>query len=375
MPNNSDTIQSLGKVLVVGGCGFLGSHIVSLIVKRHPQTQIAVLDLRTNSNRNTSPNVSYHDGDITDAPAMKALFSQIKPDAVIHTASPHFDLKPEIHDKVNVGGTKVLLQAAQESGVKGFVYTSSASVILDHVNDLVNADERWPLVTGDDQPEYYTTTKAYAETAVLQANRHPENSPNFLTCAIRPAGIFGEGDVQLLPKMVGAYRKGQTKFQVGENTNLFDFTYVENVAYGHVLAAIALLHTHKRLPSIPLDNERVDGEAFLITNGQPVYFWDFARAVWHEAGDRTPLSSVWHLSTEFMWAIGTILENVFWLMGKKPNLTRAQVKYSSMSKYHSINKARLRLGYEPLVTLDEGIKRGVQYILEQEKKAGEKKGQ
>ena len=46
-----------------------------------------------------------------------------------------------------------------------------------------------------------------------------------------------------------------------------------------------------------------------------------------------------------------------------------------MSKYHSINKARQRLGYEPLVTLDEGIKRGVQYILEQDKKAGEKKGQ
>ena len=172
MPNNSDTIQSLGKVLVVGGCGFLGSHIVSLIVKRHPQTQIAVLDLRTNSNRNASPNVSYHDGDITDAPAMKALFSQIKPDAVIHTASPHFDLKPEIHDKVNVGGTKVLLQAAQESGVKGFVYTSSASVILDHVNDLVNADERWPLVTGDDQPEYYTTTKVSIQSHcyVLEAN-------------------------------------------------------------------------------------------------------------------------------------------------------------------------------------------------------------
>jgi sterol-4alpha-carboxylate 3-dehydrogenase (decarboxylating) len=175
--------------------------------------------------------------------------------------------------------------------------------------------------------------------------------------------------------MISAYRKGQTKFQVGENTNLFDFTYVENVAYGHVLAALALLHTHKRLPAIPLDNERVDGEAFLITNGQPTYFWDFARAVWHEAGDRTPLSSVWHLSAEFMWAIGAVLENVFWLMGKKPNITRAQVKYSTMTKYHSINKARLRLGYEPLVTLDEGIKRGVQYILEQEKKAGEKKGQ
>lgn len=175
--------------------------------------------------------------------------------------------------------------------------------------------------------------------------------------------------------MVTACRKGQTKFQIGENTNLFDFTYVENVAHGHVLAVLALLHTHKVLPTIPLDTERVDGEAFFITNGQPVYFWDFARRVWHEAGDRLPLSSVWHLSADFAWAIGALLENVFWVMGKKPNLTRAQVRYSSVTKYHSINKARLRLGYAPLVDLDEGIRRGVQYILEQEKKAGEKKGQ
>jgi sterol-4alpha-carboxylate 3-dehydrogenase (decarboxylating) len=372
----------LGKVIVVGGCGFLGSHIVSYIVKRHPQTQIAVLDLRTTSNRNASPNVSYHDGDITDPAAMKTLFSQIKPDAVIHTASPSAFLKPEIHEKVNVGGTKNLIKVAQDAGVKAFVYTSSASVVLDAKAELINADERWPIVAGAEQPEYYTTTKvssqlmwwrnssltqlqAYAEIAVREANRHPEG---FMTCAIRPAGIIGEGDVQILPKMVTAYRKGQTKFQVGDNNNLFDFTYVENIAHGHILALIALLQTHKMLPTTPLDSERVDGEAFFITNGEPVYFWDFARYVWHEAGDRLPLSSVWHLGADTAWAIGTILEYAFWVMGKTPNLTRAQVRYN-------IEKARSRLGYQPLVPLDEGIRRGVRYILEQEQKESQKKGQ
>jgi sterol-4alpha-carboxylate 3-dehydrogenase (decarboxylating) len=175
--------------------------------------------------------------------------------------------------------------------------------------------------------------------------------------------------------MVTAYKKGQTKFQVGDNHNMFDFTYVENVAHAHILAALALLQTHKNLPSVPLDHERVDGEAFLVTNGEPTYFWDFARTVWHEAGDRLPLSSVWHLGSDTAWTIGAILEWVFWVLGKKPNLTRAQVKYSSMSKYHSISKARQRLGYQPIVSLGEGIRRGVQYILEQDAKAGQKKDQ
>ncbi|KAF1951870.1 C-3 sterol dehydrogenase/C-4 decarboxylase family protein [Byssothecium circinans] len=365
-------ISSFGKVVVVGGCGFLGSHIVQLILERHPESQISVLDLRTNTNRNADPRVSYHDGDITDLSAMQAIFAKIKPDVVIHTASPHFHLPPQIHDKVNVDGTKNLLKAAQDSGVKAFVYTSSASVVLGPEMQLVNADETWPLITGAAQPEYYTTTKAYAETAVLEANRTPAN---FLTCAIRPAGIFGEGDVQVLPPIITAYWKGQTKFQVGDNENLFDFTYVGNVAYGHLLAAQALLQTHRILPTVPLDTERIDGEAFFITNGQPVYFWDFARGVWHAAGDRRQLNQVWRLDKDFASAVGAVLETIFWVLGKKPSLTRQQVRYSTMSKYHNIDKARRRLGYQPLVELDEGIKRGVQYILDQKQKEGEKKAQ
>ncbi|KAF2437409.1 C-3 sterol dehydrogenase/C-4 decarboxylase family protein [Karstenula rhodostoma CBS 690.94] len=365
-------VPSLGHVTVVGGCGFLGSHIVSLIIKRHPSTRISVLDLRTSSNRNASPQVSYHDGDITDLAALKTLFAELKPDVIIHTASPHFHLPAAVHDKVNIEGTKNLLAAAQETGVKAFVYTSSASVILGPETELVNANEDWPMVTGAAQPEYYTTTKAYAETAVLEANRTPTS---FLTCAIRPAGIFGEGDVQLLPPIISAFRKGQTKFQVGANDNLFDFTYVENVAYGHLLAAQHLLHTHKILPTVPLDHERVDGEAFFITNGQPVYFWDFARAVWHEAGDRRPLSGVWKLDRDFAMGVGAVLENLFWALGRTPNITRKQVRYSTLNKYHNIDKAKRRLGYAPLVQLDEGVRRGVRWHVENEAKQAQKKDQ
>ena len=180
--------------------------------------------------------------------------------------------------------------------------------------------------------------------------------------------------MQNLPPIVQAYWDGKTRFQVGENNNLFDFTYVENVAHGHLLALMALLHTSK-LSAIPLDSERVDGEAFFITNGQPVYFWDYARAIWHEAGDRLPLSSVWHLSAGLAYAIGSILEWTSWVLRRKPNLTRDQVRYSTITKYHSIDKARKRLGYAPIVSLDEGIRRGVQSILEKKRAEGEKKAE
>jgi sterol-4alpha-carboxylate 3-dehydrogenase (decarboxylating) len=91
---------------------------------------------------------------------MLELFQKIKPDVVIHTASPHFNVPlKEIMYKVNVEGTRTIIKVAQETGVKAVVYTSSASVISDNSTDLINADEDYPMIIGDLQPLYYTTTK------------------------------------------------------------------------------------------------------------------------------------------------------------------------------------------------------------------------
>jgi sterol-4alpha-carboxylate 3-dehydrogenase (decarboxylating) len=213
---------------------------------------------------------------------------------------------------------------------------------------------------------------------VLASNRQP--SGDFLTCAIRPAGLFGPGDVQLLPPMLQVLRQGRTGFQLGPNTNLFDFTYVGNAAHAHLLAAAALLRTPRgATATIPLDSERVDGEAFFVTNGEPVYFWDFTRMVWKAGAarlhgipetkveDKVPgPGKVWELSGEMALMLGTVLEWVMWLLGRKPSLTSQQARYSCRSRYFCIEKARRRLGYRPFVGLEEGIRRGVEDLLKRE---------
>lgn len=198
---------------------------------------------------------------------------------------------------------------------------------------------------------------------VLEANRQPSDA--FLTCAIRPAGIFGEGDAQITPKMIEASRKGQSRFQVGENDNLFDFTYVGNVAHAHILAAVALLQTHK-MKITPLDTERVDGEAFFITNDEPVYFWDFPRMIWREDGDKIGVdtSKIWVLPTGFALGLAVFLEGLLGLFGKKPNLTAPSVRFSTLTRYFNISKAKLRLSYAPIFTLEEGVKRAVRHYNE-----------
>ncbi len=358
--------RSLGSVLITGGCGFLGHHLVSQLLESY-DARISVLDLRTDRNR--FPGVSYHNGDITSETAVYKILEEVRPDVIIHTASPvpFDDSAPnnELYRRVNVDGTRNLLDVAARVGcVKAFVYTSSASVVHDTVSDLVNADESWPVLHAPQQREYYSETKAWAEELVLAANR---KHGDMLTVAIRPAGVFGEADRQMIPNMLRAYHKGQTGFQLGKNENLYDFTYVGNVVHGHILAAAALLDAHGQSPRSG-DHEKVDGEAFFITNGTPVYFWDFARTVWKAAGDKTEPSQVWVIEKRFGLALASVIEWVWWAIGGwKPNLTRKSVNHSSMTRYYNISKARRVLGYEPLFGLEDSVIKTVQWFEQRRK--------
>jgi sterol-4alpha-carboxylate 3-dehydrogenase (decarboxylating) len=157
--------KTLGHVAVIGGCGFLGFNIVKLILERFPDSRIAVLDVRTNVNRLENKKVSYHDSDITNLEALEQLFAELKLDTVIHTAAilPTTLIADTISYKVNVDGTKNLLAVSKNNGVKAFIYTSSASVVVGDVTDIINVDESWPILTGNEQPEYYSRTKVGAE--------------------------------------------------------------------------------------------------------------------------------------------------------------------------------------------------------------------
>jgi sterol-4alpha-carboxylate 3-dehydrogenase (decarboxylating) len=357
--------RSFDSVLVVGGCGFLGHHIVSQLLEGY-DAKVSIIDLRTELNR--FPSANYYDADITSESAVRSVLAEVKPTVIIHTASPNFvsdeGKNKALYKKVNVDGTQNLIDRAGEIGcVKAFVYTSSSSVIHDSISPLINADERWPTLRAPLQREYYSETKAMAEDLVLASNR---KYANMLTIAIRPAGIFGEGDTQVVPGLLKAYYGRKTKFQLGDNMNLYDFTYVGNVAYAHILATIALVNTHE-LPTMPLDHERVDGEAFIITNGSPVYFWDFARLVWIAAGDQTELSQVWTIGKGLGLQLVSLSEWLFWFAGgRKPALSWKAFNYSSMARYFNIDKAKTLLGYRPLVGMEEGVTRTVRYIQEQE---------
>lgn len=158
---NMATVHQPESVLVTGGCGFLGSHVVELLLKRFPGIKVAVMDLRVTSN--TFDDVIYYAADLTSADDTRSVIRQCRPDVIIHTASPVFQTvnarTRALMYKVNVEGTKTLLGEAKKAGVKAFVYTSSASVVGNARNDLINADEQYLTIRGSLQHEYYSDTK------------------------------------------------------------------------------------------------------------------------------------------------------------------------------------------------------------------------
>lgn len=201
----------LSPVLVTGGCGFIGSNVVSDILKYEPDADIHVLDI---SERNQVPGVTYYKCDISSLAEVEAIFTRCKPKTVFHVASPDpVNVKPALFQKVNVTGSRNLLLAAQNiKTVKAFVYTSSSSVIHDNHSDLLDADESWPVLTYPVQKRAYTLSKAEAETSILAANRANGDS-SMLTASIRPASAFGERDYTAFAKIAANARKGKAMMQ------------------------------------------------------------------------------------------------------------------------------------------------------------------
>ena len=341
----------------MGGCGFLGHRIVRQLLDLHCTSSLSVLDIKTDRAR--LADVSYHNADISSFEQVESLLRQLRPDVLIHTASPTaFSHDMSFFEKVNVGGTRNLLEAAQEiDNLKAFIYTSSASVIHDSVSDLLDADETFPVLYIPVQKSEYSHTKALAEDLVLQANR--ENG-YMLTVSLRPSGLFGEDDPTTVKPMVEAAASGKYRYQIGNGKNMFDWTYVGNAAQAHIQAAYTLLDAHQKAPSAIPKERRVDGEAFIITNDEPVAFWDFARALGAAAGYPTKAENIRIIPRMIGLAIAAIAEWIVWIMSlgqTKSSMTLSGIRYSTMSRTFRIEKAKKILNYKPQVNMTEAMRR------------------
>jgi sterol-4alpha-carboxylate 3-dehydrogenase (decarboxylating) len=323
----------MSRALVTGGRGFVGLALVDALVERGDT--VTVVDMGASPPRE---GITYLEADIRDEEAMaKACEGQ---DIVYHSASiVHTKQSREkmIWD-VNFGGTESMLAASRSQGVPKFVYVSTASAVYEG-RDIENGDETLPYSTISQA--HYADSKIAAEKQVLATS----GEGGLLTCAIRPHVVFGPGDTRFLPALLKRAKAGRLKFAVGREQKLSDFTYIGNLVD-------ALMAAGDRLEA----DSPVAGQAYFITNGEPMGFWDFVRQML-AALDLPPIKGT--VPFRVAYAVAAVAEGFDTLRGGTLNsedgLTRFAVRYMCTHHYFSIDKARRDLGYDPKIDIAAGI--------------------
>ncbi len=320
------------NALVTGGGGFLGSAIVRRLCERGDRVH--------SLSRGRYPEldalgVTQHQGDVADPVAVAR--AAVGCDIVFHVAAKAgVGGRYRDYHRANVIGTANVLTACRHHGIARLVYTSSPSVVFDG-RDMAGVDESVPYPSHYEAA--YPQTKAIAEGMVLRAN-----GAALATVSLRPHLIWGPGDNHLIPRLLARARAGRLR-RIGDESKLIDSVYIDNAADAHVLAADRLV------PGSP-----IAGKAYFITQGEPVPLWDLVNRILHAAGLAPVMRSI---PTPLAYAAGGLLETIYALLrlDGEPPLTRFVVRELTTAHWFDIRAARRDLGYEPQVSLDEGLRR------------------
>lgn len=228
------------RVLIVGGSGFLGSHLVQQASGVCKSTHYLDVAEPQHDLAKPDPSAVFHKVSLTDAEAVEAVFKESRPDTVFHLASM-IDCRPRpspIVDAVNVGGTALIITLCKRYGVQRLIYTSSIEVMYGS-QGVSNACDRCP----EDAPypptwtQEYQRTKIEAEKLVLAAN----GSGMLQTVSLRPGHIFGPGDdLFFMASVQACFGEGWLPSLGAARAALMSMVYVENMAAAHILAAVQL---------------------------------------------------------------------------------------------------------------------------------------
>jgi nucleoside-diphosphate-sugar epimerase len=202
---------------------------------------------------------------------------------------------------------------------------------------MENVDESAPYPERFDAD--YPATKAWAERQVLASN-----GTSLATVALRPHLIWGPGDNHLVPRIIARGRSGRLR-RIGREPKLVDSVYIDNAAEAHLLAADRLG-----------PGSVVSGRAYFITNGEPMPVWDLVNRILAAAGV-PPVTRT--ISPGAALAAGAVMEAVYRAcrLRSEPPMTRFLAHQLSSAHWFNIAAARRDLGYEPRISIDEGLRR------------------
>jgi nucleoside-diphosphate-sugar epimerase len=328
------------QILVTGANGFVGAALSKKLLEQGENVRGLV---REKSNLSILHNLNLKTviGSLEDFKSLKTAVNNIH--TVYHVAAAVLDWGPwDYFHKVNVEGTRNLLKASIEAGVKRFIYISTVEV-HSFIGEQ-NMDESSPQFPTRFP---YCQSKREAEDVVMSFHRHGK----IIATIVRPGHVYGPGDHASLLRMVNLLKQGTLAYIRG-GRSLGAFTYIENLVDGIILAGT---------------KKRAFGEIYIITDGIKLTWREYFEKLTKAMYISKPKISI---NIHFAYLLASILEFIYstFKINSRPLITRYIVDHLKGDFHFCIDKAKRELGYHPRVTTDEAIQKTAKWYIQIERK-------
>lgn len=327
------------KVLVTGGTGFTGLHLVRALVERGDI--VTSLDISPGEPRDTGPLAAlgprFLQGSVDD----EGLLATLMPghEVVFHLASAFRDIHQgaPLFQRIDVEGTRRLLLAAQRAGVRRVVHCSTQGVHGSLPPGKTPGNEDSPLAPID----YYCEAKAAAEAVCEEFVASGMDVVN-----IRPTSIYGPGDTHGWLKLFRMCRKGRF-LMLGSGKTLNHPVYVRNLVAAFLLAA---------------DTPQARGRSYLIGDESYVSLNELVGLIGEVQGRKVTIYRFpWYAPVH---ALAYAMELASRPFNYEPPLFRRRLTWFATNRAWDISRAKTELGYRPTVDLAEGLTRTMEWYQE-----------
>ena len=313
------------KIFITGASGFVGAAITRHLKDKHQITAMA------RSDKSQAKVIQ------AGAEAIRCdLFNITKAhlegvDIVIHSAA-RAEEWGSYHDfyQANVIGTQNMLAAAKAANVKRFIFVGTEAAMFKG-QEMINIDERYPYAF--DSPFPYSKTKAQAEKMVLS-----ENSEAMQTLSLRPRLVWGPNDESVLPAILEMIEKG-TFAWVADGQAETSTTYIGNFVHAIELAL----------------NKGKSGNAYFIADNETGTIKHFFSQLIETTNTAVPTKSLPGVLVRSAARVIDVTWNVFGIKTQPP-LSRFAAAMMSRSCTLNIEKAKQELSYEPVYSVEEGLR-------------------
>jgi nucleoside-diphosphate-sugar epimerase len=314
------------KVFVTGGTGFTGGYLCKTL-KEKGYDVLALVRKSSNTEQLENLKIKLLEGDLSDPDSIRGKLQNI--DIVFNIAALYRQegVSKDMFTKVNVEGTRALLDEAIASGVKRFVHSSTVGVQGEIANPPATEDA--PYNPGD----HYQVSKLEGEKLALSYFREGKIDG----VVVRPVGIYGPGDTRFLKLFRHIYR-GNFRM-IGKGKALYHLTFVEDLVEGIILAG---------------ETPAASGQIYTLGGNEYLPLEELVKMIAEIY--KKPVSR-FHIPLWPVYSAAVLCETICRPLGIEPPIYRRRLDFFTKDRAFDISKARRELNYNPAVSLKEGLTR------------------